>query len=77
MGDGAARKAFRCSGGRSGSGASPFAPTGAETFRNHPPLHKARRDMIYALPISIVAMLGYMFWNTAYKMRKDIDRPEE
>jgi hypothetical protein len=32
--------------------------------------------MIYALPISIAAMLGYMFWNTAFRMRKDID-PEE
>jgi hypothetical protein len=32
--------------------------------------------MIYALPISIAAMLGYMFWNTAFKMRKDVD-PEE
>jgi hypothetical protein len=32
--------------------------------------------MIYALPISIVAMLGYMFWNTAFRMKNDVD-PEQ
>jgi hypothetical protein len=32
--------------------------------------------MIYALPISIAAMLGYMFWNTAFRMRKDVDDDE-
>jgi hypothetical protein len=32
--------------------------------------------MIYAFPISIAAMLGYMFWNTAFKMRKDVDGEE-
>jgi hypothetical protein len=32
--------------------------------------------MIYALPISIVAMLGYMFWNTAFKLRMDVDRDD-
>ena len=32
--------------------------------------------MIYALPISIAAMLGFMFWNTAFRMRRDIDRKD-
>lgn len=32
--------------------------------------------MIYALPITIVAMLGYMFWSTAFNMRDDVDREE-
>ena len=32
--------------------------------------------MIYALPISIVAMLGYMYWNTAFRMKNDVD-PEQ
>jgi len=31
--------------------------------------------MIYvALPASILAMIGFMFWNTAVNMRRDIDR---
>ena len=29
--------------------------------------------MIYALPAAIVAMLGFMFWNTAVNMRGDIE----
>ena len=32
--------------------------------------------MIYALPITIVAMLGYMFWSTAFNMRDDVDRDQ-
>jgi len=29
--------------------------------------------MIYALPISIAAMLGFMFWSAAVNMRGDMD----
>lgn len=29
--------------------------------------------MIYALPVSIAAMLGFMFWNTAVNMRRDVE----
>ena len=33
--------------------------------------------ILIALPISIAGMLGFMYWNTAFNMRRDVAAQEK